>query len=88
MFPCSGASYKFPRVKKLDAPGDLFVPHMFVMLCNLLRNTCQCAKNGTGHLISKNISKACASLKTPKFKDKNHNVGCQGEFARLEKITP
>jgi hypothetical protein len=34
------------------------------------------------------ISKACASLETPKFKDKNHNVGCQGEFARLEKITP
>jgi hypothetical protein len=63
MFPCSGASYKFPKVKKLDAPGDLFVPHMFVMLCNLLRNTCQCAKNGTGHLISKNNIKGLRELK-------------------------
>jgi hypothetical protein len=31
---------------------------------------------------------ACASLETPKFKDKDHSVACQGEFAKLEKNHP
>jgi hypothetical protein len=39
-------------------------------------------------LIIQNISKACASLETPKFKDKDHSEGCQGEFAKGLKKSP
>ena len=31
---------------------------------------------------------ACASLETPKVKDKDHSVACQDEFAKLEKNHP